>query len=126
MNEHPILSLMSTTIEKIKEMADSNTIVGQPINVAENVTIIPISKISMGFASGGSDFPAKNSKEVFGGGGGAGINVSPVAFIVVEQGKVRLLQLAKDGESIDRILNMIPDVVNQVSSLVKKDKAQDK
>ena len=122
MSEHPITDLMATTIEKLRELANSETVIGNPIKVSENTTIIPVSKLSIGFASGGSDFPSKNPKELFGGGGGAGITVTPKAFLVVENGNVRLLQLAKDGESIDRLCNMIPDAINQISSFIKKDK----
>lgn len=122
MSEHPISDLMATTIEKLRELANSETVVGNPIKVAENTVIIPVSKLSLGFASGGSDFPSKNPKELFGGGGGAGVTVTPKAFLVVENGNVRLLQLAKDGESIDRLCNMIPDAINQISSFIKKDK----
>ena len=122
MSEHPITDLMATTIEKLRELANSETVIGNPIKVSENTTIIPVSKLSIGFASGGSDFPSKNPKELFGGGGGAGVTVTPKAFLVVENGNVRLLQLAKDGESIDRLCNMIPDAINQISSFIKKDK----
>ena len=123
MSEHPITGLMETTIQKVKELADSETVVGKPIEVAENITIIPVSKLSLGFASGGSDFPTKNPKDLFGGGGGAGITVTPKAFLVIENGTVRLLQLAKDGESIDRLCNVIPDAISQITSLIKKDKS---
>ena len=125
MKEHPITDLMQSTIEKIKELANSETIVGSPIKVSESTVIIPVSKVSVGFASGGSDFPSKNPQELFGGGGGAGITVTPKAFLVVENGSVRLLQLAKDGESVDRLCNMIPDAVSQITALFKKDEAKE-
>lgn len=125
MSEHPITGLMETTIQKVKELADSETVVGKPIEVSDNITIIPVSKLSLGFASGGSDFPSKNPKDLFGGGGGAGITVTPKAFLVIENGAVRLLQLAKDGESIDRLCNIIPDAISQISSLIKKDKSEE-
>ncbi len=125
MSEHPISNLMATTIEKLRELANSETVIGNPIKVSDNTTIIPVSKLSIGFASGGSDFPSKNPKELFGGGGGAGVTVTPKAFLVVENGNVRLLQLAKDGESIDRLCNMIPDAINQISSFIKKDKTEE-
>jgi len=125
MNEHPITELMQSTIQKIKELANSETIVGEPIRISDSTVILPVSKVSVGFASGGSDFPSKNNAELFGGGGGAGITVTPKAFLVVENGNVRLLQLAKDGESIDRLCNMIPDAVNQITALFKKDKEEE-
>lgn len=122
MTEHPITDLMQKTIDKVRDIANSETVIGSPIKVSEAVTIIPVSKLSLGFASGGSDFPSKSSQELFGGAGGAGITVTPKAFLVIEDGNVRLLQLAKDGESIDRLCNMIPDAVNQITSLIKKPK----
>ncbi len=125
MNEHPITELMQSTIQKIKELANSETIVGEPIKVSDTTVILPVSKVSVGFASGGSDFPSKNNAELFGGGGGAGITVTPKAFLVVENGNVRLLQLAKDGESIDRLCNMIPDAVTQITSLFKKEEKEE-
>ncbi len=125
MNEHPITELMQSTIQKIKELANSETIVGEPIRVSDTTVILPVSKVSVGFASGGSDFPSKNNAELFGGGGGAGITVTPKAFLVVENGNVRLLQLAKDGESIDRLCNMIPDAVTQITSLFKKEEKEE-
>ncbi|MEG2842184.1 MAG: GerW family sporulation protein, partial [Ruthenibacterium sp.] len=94
MNEHPIQGLMDVTLEKIKSMVDANTIIGDPINTDDGTLILPISRISYGFASGGSDFPSKTTKDLFGGGGGAGVSVSPVAFLIVKDGNVRMIQLA--------------------------------
>lgn len=125
MNEHPISQIMQSTIDKVRDLANSETVIGKPIEIGENTVIIPVSKLSLGFASGGSDFPSKNPKDLFGGGGGAGITVTPKAFLVVENGNVRLLQLAKDGETIDRLVNMIPDAVNQISSFFNKDKEEE-
>jgi len=125
MSEHPISQIMEATIQKVRDLANGETVIGKPIEIGENTVIIPVSKLSLGFASGGSDFPSKNPKELFGGGGGAGITVTPKAFLVVENGNVRLLQLAKDGETIDRLVNMIPDAVNQISSLLNKDKEEE-
>ena len=81
MSEHPIQGLMDVTLEKIKSMVDSNTIIGNPINMADGTMILPVSKVTFGFASGGSDFPTKTSKELFGGGSGAGVSISPIAFL---------------------------------------------
>ena len=83
-NEHPIKGLMDTTLDKIRAMVDSNTIIGTPIHTADGTMIVPVSKMSFGFASGGSDFPSKTNKDLFGGGGGAGVSVTPVAFLVVK------------------------------------------
>ncbi|MBQ1262750.1 MAG: sporulation protein YtfJ [Oscillospiraceae bacterium] len=125
MKEHPIADLLSTTIERVKELADSETVVGKPIVISDSITIIPVSKLSLGFASGGSDFPSKSPREIFGGGGGAGITVTPKAFLIIENGSVRMIQLASDGETIDRLCNLIPDAVNQVSALFKKEKTEE-
>ena len=81
--------LMGVSVEKIREMVDANTVIGTPIVVADGVTIIPVSKISYGFASGGSDLPSKSSSDLFGGGAGAGINITPVAFLTVKDGEIK-------------------------------------
>lgn len=121
---HPIGDLMSETMQKIREMVDVNTIVGQPIQ-AENVTIIPVSKVSFGFASGGSDFTGKNQKpdadNAFGGGSGAGVNIAPIAFLVVRGDTVRLLPVAPPpGTAVDRVVEMVPDLVDKVTDFIEK------
>lgn len=124
-NEHPISGLMETTLEKIRQMVDANTIVGNPIHTADGATILPVSRISFGFASGGSDFAASKapSKDLFGGGSGAGVSIMPIAFLVIQDGNVRLIQLAeKSNSSMDRILNMLPEVIDKVQSFIKDKK----
>ena len=126
MSEHPIQGLMDVTLEKIKSMVDSNTIIGNPINMADGTMILPVSKVTFGFASGGSDFPTKTSKELFGGGSGAGVSISPIAFLVVHEGNVRLLQLSDTSNSLDRAIGMMPEMVDKVSDLFsKKEKNSD-
>lgn len=120
MAEHPIQGLMGVTMEKIREMVDADTIVGAPIQAAEGVTILPISKVTFGFASGGSDIGSKSSKELFGGGGGAGVSISPIAFLVIQNGNVRTIQLADHASTVDRALNMVPELVDKLSELLKK------
>ena len=120
MSEHPIQGLMDVTLEKIKSMVDSNTIIGNPINMADGTMILPVSKVTFGFASGGSDFPTKTSKELFGGGSGAGVSISPIAFLVVHEGNVRLLQLSDTSNSLDRAIGMMPEMVDKVSDLFSK------
>ena len=121
--EHPIGNLMNITMEKIKEMVDVNTIVRTPITSADGTLIIPVSKVSYGFASGGSDLPTKNqqNKDLFGGGSGAGVTIQPVAFLTVYQGNVRLITIG-GGDGIDKLLGMVPDVVDKVKGFFKKDK----
>ena len=122
MSEHAIEGLMDVTLEKIKSMVDSNTIIGNPINMPDGTLILPVSKVSFGFASGGSDFPSKTSKQLFGGGGGAGVSISPIAFLVVRGNSVRMLQLADTSNSVDRAIGMMPEMVDKITELFKKDK----
>lgn len=119
--EHPINGLMDVTLEKIRSMVDSNTIIGNPINTADGTTILPVSKVSFGFVSGGSDFmSSKAPKDLFGGGSGAGVSITPVAFLVLRDGNVRLVQIAEKNNGLDRILNMIPEVLDKVEGFVSK------
>ena len=119
MAEHPIQGLMNVTMEKIHQMVDSNTIIGKPITTEDGITILPVSKVSFGFASGGTDFNGKN--DLFGGGSGAGVNIQPVAFLVIKDGCVRTIQLSDSSNSIDRALTMLPELVEKLTTLVKKD-----
>ena len=121
--EHPIGSLMDTTMEKIKEMIDVNTIIGEPITSPDGTLIIPVSKVSYGFAAGGSDLPTKKeNKDCFGGGSGAGVTIQPVAFLTVYQGDVRLISVDQEEGTADKLVNMIPDVLKKVKGVFKKDK----
>lgn len=123
--EHPIGNLMNTTMEKIKEMIDVNTIIGDPITSPDGTLIIPVSKVSYGFASGGSDLPTKKeSKDCFGGGSGAGVTIQPVAFLTVYQGDVRLVSVDSEEGTADKLVNMIPDVLKKVKGVFKKDKSE--
>lgn len=121
--EHPIGNLMNTTMEKIKEMIDVNTIIGDPITSPDGTLIIPVSKVSYGFASGGSDLPTKKeNKDCFGGGSGAGVTIQPVAFLTVYQGDVRLVSVDSEEDTADKLVNMIPDVLKKVKGVFKKDR----
>lgn len=123
--EHPIGSLMDTTMEKIKEMIDVNTIIGEPITSPDGTLIIPVSKVSYGFAAGGSDLPTKKeNKDCFGGGSGAGVTIQPVAFLTVYQGDVRLVFVDREEGTADKLVNMIPDVLKKVKGVFKKDKSE--
>ena len=123
MAEHPVQGLMGATVEKIREMADANTIIGTPISIDANTTIIPVSKVTMGFASGGSDVGAKATKEMFGGGSGAGVSITPIAFLVVTNGTVRTVQLAEHVSPIDNAINALPELVDKLAAMLKKDDA---
>ena len=127
MAEHPIQGLMNVTMDKIRQMADSNTIIGKPIKTDDGTTILPVSRISFGFASAGTDFDGKNAanKDLFGGGSGAGVNIQPVAFLVVKDGCVRTIQLTDGSNSVDRALAMLPELVDKVAALIKKDEKKE-
>lgn len=120
--------LMGVSVEKIRELVDANTVVGTPVNLGDGVTLIPVSKISYGFASGGSDLPVKQSGnqfgDLFGGGAGAGIHITPVAFLTVKNGDINLLPVVAKPDTADRIISMVPDVVNKISGK-KKAKAEE-
>lgn len=125
MEKHPIGDLMETTMNKIREMVDVNTIVGTPISTSDGITLIPVSKVSFGFASGGSDFQTKNhqpgSGNSFGGGSGAGVTIVPVAFITVKDGTVKLLSVNPPaGNAVDRIVELVPEVLDKVKELLNK------
>ena len=128
MDKHPILGLMETTIQKIREMVDANTIVGEPIQTG-NVTLVPVSKISVGFASGGSDFGKKKQDEdgrSFGGGGGAGITVTPEVFIVISGDNVRVLSVDSAPQSpAERIIDMLPKVIEKTEEFLDSRKPKD-
>ena len=126
---HPIGEVMSTTMQKIREMIDLNTIIGDSITTPDGVTLIPVSKVSFGFASGGSDFSGKKAEDDknFGGGAGAGVKITPVAFVVVKEGSVRIMSIDPPaGSSVDRLVDALPDLVEKISDIVdkKKDKAE--
>ena len=114
-------NMMDTTMEKIRQMVDVNTIIGEPVICPDGTVIIPVSKVSYGFASGGSDLPSKANpqKEYFGGGSGAGVSIQPVAFLVVNNGEVKMLNMEFDG-AVDRVISMIPDFADKVGDLFKK------
>lgn len=118
MKETPVNKIMENTLEKMREMVDVSTIIGEPIE-AGGATLIPVSKVTYGFTGGGTDLPSKQNAELFGGGGGGGITIAPVAFIVVQDDKVRMMQINNFTSSADRAIAMIPELVDQVSQLVK-------
>lgn len=123
MNDHPVQGLMGTTIEKLRDMIDVNTIIGEPISTKDGTTIIPVSKVTFGFASGGSDLPTKQTKELFGGGSGAGMSIQPLAFICVSPGgEVKLLQMSVNASKENAIINTVPDLIDKISDLVTNKK----
>lgn len=120
MAEH-LEGLMSTSMEKIRELVDVNTIIGDPVTSPDGTVIIPISKVSFGFVSGGSDIPSSVPKEVFAGGSGAGVTIKPQAFIVVKRdGDVELLELGAKSSPVDGLIEGIPGLVSKVKEMFGK------
>ena len=133
MNEHPIENLMITAMSSIQNMVDVNTIIGEPIETQVGITIIPISKVSYGFAAGGSEFRGETLKEYnkkdkdeeiqyklpFGGGAGAGVSINPVAFLVVQEGSVKLMPVDHDS-CLDKILDYVPDLMQKLNEMFNK------
>ena len=118
---------METTIEKVKNLVNVSTIIGEPMNLDGGITIIPVSKVTYGFASGGSDCPSKTNKVIFGGGGGAGVTTTPVAFLVISDGEVTIKHITAFDNAAERVVNLVPEMFDKVTSVVnkaKKEKAQ--
>ncbi len=133
MSEHPIEGLMVTAMNSIQDMIDVNTIIGEPIETSNNTVIIPISKVSFGFAAGGSEFKGetideytKREKEEaiqyrlpFGGGSGAGVSINPIAFLVVQQNNVKLMPI-NHTSSIDKLLDYVPELIDKVNCMMNR------
>lgn len=131
MNSHPIEGLMLTAMNSIREMVDVNTIIGEPIETANNIVIIPISKVGFGFAAGGSEFKAEAIDEYsrkdkdeqiqyklpFGGGSGAGVSITPVAFLVIQGENVKLLPV-NHSSAVDRLLDYVPDLLEKTNQIL--------
>ena len=124
---HYLGELTESSMKNLQALIDSNTVIGKEVITPDGTVILPVSKVSFGFGSGGSDLPA-SQKELFGGGSGAGVTITPVAFLVVKNGDVRLLQVQSYSNTADRVVGMVPEVVDKVSGLItghKKDGAED-
>ena len=115
-------AILASTIEKIRDLVDTSTIIGEAIYAEGGTTIIPVSKVTYGFASGGSDFPSKNNAELFGGGGGAGITITPVAFVVINNGNVTIKSVPTGDNTAEKIVGLVPEVVDTVTGLLNKNK----
>ena len=124
MEKHPINDLMAVTMEKMREMVDANAIVGQPITTPDGVTLIPVSRMSVGFGSGGGDYNTKytaGKDASFAGGSGAGVDIAPIAFLVVKDGFVRVLPVAvPPASTLDRVIDMAPDIMDKVDKFIHR------
>ena len=110
-------NMLENTISKIREMVDVNSVIGTPITTPDGVTIIPVSKVSVGFGGGGSDYTKNN--EAFGGGAGGGVKVTPICFLIVKVGAVRMMPVAAPANTTaDRIVEQVPDVLDKIASFI--------
>ena len=115
-------NMLENAIAKIREMVDVNSVIGDPITTPDGTTIIPVSKVSVGFGGGGSDFVSKNpnkQENPFGGGAGGGVKVTPIAFLIIKEGNVRMLPVAAPANSTaDRLVEQVPDVLDRISAFI--------
>lgn len=119
----PLNDMMETAMGKIREMVDSNSIIGEPITTPDGVTVIPISRVSVGFGSGGGDYGT--TKTNFGGGAGAAVKIDPVAFLIVKDGVTRVMPVAVPAvATVDRVLELVPEVLDRVENFIDKKKAE--
>ena len=118
MSDNQVNNLLGVTMDKIKQMVDVNTVIGDPVTTPDGTTVIPVSRVSYGFASGGSDLPSKAQPSA---GLFAGSTISPIAFLTIHQGNVRVLQIEPYLSSVDRALEKVPDVVDKVTALFQKE-----
>ncbi len=127
-DKHPIEGVMGISLDKIREMTDVNTIIGDPISSPDGTIVIPVSKVSFGFVSGGSDLPTK-ANDMFAGGSGAGVTVKPVAFIVIKKdGDVKLMELGAKGSPVDGVIDALPGIIDKIKGFIdnkKNEKAEE-
>lgn len=121
-NQTPISELLGISMEKIREMTDINTIIGDPIKLDDGTTVIPISKVSYGFAAGGSDLPSKSEKKLFGGGAGAGISIKPEGFLVISSGNAKMVSISSGSDPISSVISSVPEAVDKIAAFINKKK----
>ena len=125
---HPLSEMLGDTMSKIREMIDANTVVGTPITTPDGVTIVPVTKVSIGYGGGGSDYATKNypagRDNAFGGGAGVGVNITPVAFLIIRGENVRMLPIAEPAStSMDRLIELLPDLLDKADEFLASRKA---
>ena len=119
MSENNIKGIMDVTMDKLRAMVDANIITGEPVVVGD-VTLIPVSRVSFGLATGGSDFPTKTNGQLFGGGGGAGVTVVPVAFIAVKGDDVKMMPVYNDLTTVEKAISMAPEIIDKAKEIFSK------
>lgn len=120
MKDTSAAALLATTIENVKSMVDVSTVIGEPVHTDDGITLLPVSKVTYGFASGGSDFPTKSDKELFGGGGGAGVTVIPIAFLIIKDGEVTMKQITAFDDATERLVSLVPEMFDKFKASKNK------
>ena len=128
MAETNLNSMMGIALEKIRDMADADSVVGTPITAPDGTMIIPISTVKYGFGIGGADFSKHTQKDIFGGSSGAGITITPTAFIVISGGQVKIIPVESNASVVDKAVEAIPEIIGQINNAIKdmKNKKKDK
>ncbi len=119
MSENNIKGILDITMEKLKGMINADIITGNPITV-DGITMVPVSRVSYGLATGGSDFPSKTGQDLFGGGGGAGVTVVPVAFVVIKDGNVKMMPIYNELTTLEKAITMVPELVDKAKEFFPK------
>lgn len=117
-----VQGILDTTIDKMRSMAGADTVIGEAITTPDGVTLIPVSKVTYGFASGGSDFSNKSGMLLFGGGGGGGMTVTPVAFVVISNSNVRVINVNSSETALDKAVGIIPELVDKIKEIFTSEK----
>lgn len=121
MSQH-VENVLHNTIDGLKKMIDVDSVIGKPLAISENTTVIPVSKVTMGFVSGGSGFGKTPGTDNFGGGAGGNVKITPIAFLVVTGDNVRLVNVSSSPDSVDKLLSKVPELIDQVKDLISKKK----
>ena len=117
--------LVENTLKSMKDLIDSNTVIGSAITTEDGITILPVSKVSFGYGTGGGDLPS-SQKQMFGGASGGGVNITPIAFLIINKGDIKLMPIQQYNTTIDRIVDMAPDFMNKVTGFVDSFSAKKK
>lgn len=122
---NPISDILQSSLNSLRDIVDVNTVIGEAVKVSDDITIIPVSKVSFGYGGGGSGYPTKKeTKDTFGGATGAGATVEPIAFLVIQNGNVKLLQISTSKNTADKVVNLVPEVIDKVSGIIDEKKAK--
>ena len=119
MGESNIKNIMDTTMDKLKAMVDANIITGTPMEFGD-ITLVPVCRVAFGVATGGSDFPSKTGAQLFGGGGGAGVTVSPIAFMAISNGNVKMIPIYNELTTLEKAVTMAPEIIEKIKELFPK------